>query len=72
MLEFGMPRLPSNFTPPSRAEVRAARESLCMTQAALADAVGVKARTVQKWELGETNISKMAWMSIQALQAANN
>lgn len=72
MVELGMPRLPSNFTPPSLAEIVAARLSLGMTQAALADALGVNSRTVQKWELGETSISKMAWMSIQALLSANN
>jgi DNA-binding transcriptional regulator YiaG len=67
-----MPRLPLGYTPPTQDEIVAARNSLVMTQAAFADALGVNARTVQKWELGETKISKGAWMAIQALQVANS
>ena len=66
-----MPRIPSNYTPPAPDEIVAIRTALGMTQAALADTLGVNSRTVQKWELGETKVSKPTWMTIQALQAAN-
>lgn len=66
-----MPRIPLDFTPPAPDEIVTIRIALGMTQAALADAVGVNPRTVQKWELGEARISKTSWMAIQSLQSAN-
>ena len=64
-----MPKLPASFTPPPPDQVRALRLSLSKTQAELADALGVAARTVQKWESGETKISKMGWLALQTLKS---
>lgn len=63
-----MPRIKSTFTPPEPEEIQAFRASLNQTQAAVADALGVDTRTVQKWESGETKISKMAWLALQTLR----
>ena len=65
-----MPRLAAEFTPPKPAEIRAFRDRLGLTQAEVADALGVTSRTVQKWELGETAISKMGWIALQTLGKA--
>ena len=63
-----MPRLTTTYTPPDPAQIKDRRAALTLTQAELADALGVAARTVQKWESGETRISKLAWLAIQSLQ----
>lgn len=64
---LAMPRQSANFTPPTPEQIKAFRSRLGMTQAEVANALGVSSRTVQKWELGETAISKMAWLALQTL-----
>ena len=44
------------------------REQLGLTQAQLADALGVKENTVYRWEAGKLPISKTVWMAVAYLE----
>ena len=49
--------------------LRAARESLCLSRAQLADLLGVSARTVEAWEQGLRNPSKSALLLLKKIMA---
>jgi DNA-binding transcriptional regulator YiaG len=48
-------------------ELRTIREKLSLTQAALADAIGVTSNTVARWERGEMTISEPAARLIEKI-----
>ena len=49
-------------------ELTALRERLALSQAALADALGVDVGTVSRWERGVQRISKMADLAVKTLR----
>jgi DNA-binding transcriptional regulator YiaG len=51
------------------ADLTAARQSLGLTVAGLADALGVHRVTVHNWLAGRLPVPKMAALAIEALQA---
>ena len=69
-------RLPTTCNPPSAAlpadypaRVRSVRERLDLTQAQLAERIGVSFATVNRWENGQTKPARLAWRQILDLEA---
>ncbi|MCZ2109225.1 MAG: helix-turn-helix transcriptional regulator [Dehalococcoidia bacterium] len=58
--------LPEGDTPGSRS-IRELRSRLGMTQEEFAHAIAVTVSTVNRWENGHANPSKLAWRAIQGL-----
>lgn len=50
-------------------ELRTIRQKLSLTQAALADAIGVSSNTVARWERGEMVISEPAARLVEKIAA---
>jgi DNA-binding transcriptional regulator YiaG len=48
-------------------KMKAARQSLELTQAQLADELGVKANTVYRWESGILDVPKIAELAVETL-----
>jgi len=57
----------SRDTPPGAEPVRQLRNSLGFTQEEFARALAVTVSTVNRWENGHANPSRLAWRAIQAL-----
>lgn len=53
------------------AEIKAARASFGLSQAAFADLIGVNPRTVRRWESGETAVPRRAARLVLVLFAIN-
>ena len=51
----------------TKEELRQARERLGLTQAQLAQQLGVTLNAVQKWEMGERPIRKVVALAVQLL-----
>jgi DNA-binding transcriptional regulator YiaG len=49
-------------------EFRAARKRLGLTRAALAEALGVTARTVGNWSWGHTEIPPFMWRALEHIE----
>ncbi len=60
------PALPADYP----ARVRSVRERLDLTQAQLAERIGVSFATVNRWENGQTRPARLAWRQILDLEAA--
>lgn len=54
------------------AEIRSRRESLGMSEAQFAAALGVSARSVRFWQLGKRNPSKAVVMLMKGLRKPKN
>ena len=54
-------------TPPGPQSIRALRAKLGLTQEEFAHAIAVTVSTVNRWENGHANPSKLAWRAIQGL-----
>ena len=50
-------------------QLRAIRQGLALTQAALAEAIGVRPNTVARWERGEIGISEPTAKLVQIIAA---
>ena len=59
------PALPADYP----ARVRSVRERLDLTQAQLAERIGVSFATVNRWENGQTRPARLAWRQILDLEA---
>ena len=53
----------------SGSELRAIRQELSLTQAALAEAIGVRSNTVARWERGEIGISEPTTRLVERIAA---
>lgn len=51
-------------------EFKQRRKSLDITQQELADMWGHDARTIRRWESGQTEIPKLAWWGLDMLEMA--
>lgn len=59
----------STLTPPSRQEIREARQRLNLTQVAFAEALGVSLRGVEEWEAGRSTPPAYLRLALVALEA---